>query len=319
MKKELPLSHMISLMEARDIRGLTRAISIVENDRPGKEELLEYAYFKRKTGDCLIVGFTGAPGVGKSTLINHVIKQYRQSGKTVGVIAVDPTSPYSGGAVLGDRIRMAEHNTDSGVYIRSLANRKAIGGLSEATKYILYLYVAFGFDTIILETLGVGQDEIDVAKYVDVVSLILVPGYGDTIQMAKSGIMEVADLFIINKSDKSGADTTKEQLSNALCARNEGNQLLIVNTVAERGEGIGDVIQAIQEIVGAVDSGKKETRTRQRIAAEIRSAILYRINGSIDRRIDHYVDRIVKEGSMTPMKASDEILKLLGGDLGAVR
>lgn len=319
MKKELPLSHMISLMEARDIRGLTRAISIVENDRPGKEELLEYAYFKRKTGDCLIVGFTGAPGVGKSTLINHVIKQYRQSGKTVGVIAVDPTSPYSGGAVLGDRIRMAEHNTDSGVYIRSLANRKAIGGLSEATKYILYLYVAFGFDTIILETLGVGQDEIDVAKYVDVVSLILVPGYGDTIQMAKSGIMEVADLFIINKSDKSGADTTKEQLSNALCARNEGNQLLIVNTVAERGEGIGDVIQAIQEIVGAVDSGKKETRTRQRIAAEIRSAILYRINGSIDRRIDHYVDRIVKEGSMTPMKASDEILKLLGGDLWAVR
>ncbi len=310
---------MISLMEARDIRGLTRAISIVENDRPGKEELLEYAYFKRKTGDCLIVGFTGAPGVGKSTLINHVIKQYRQSGKTVGVIAVDPTSPYSGGAVLGDRIRMAEHNTDSGVYIRSLANRKAIGGLSEATKYILYLYVAFGFDTIILETLGVGQDEIDVAKYVDVVSLILVPGYGDTIQMAKSGIMEVADLFIINKSDKSGADTTKEQLSNALCARNEGNQLLIVNTVAERGEGIGDVIQAIQEIVGAVDSGKKETRTRQRIAAEIRSAILYRINGSIDRRIDHYVDRIVKEGSMTPMKASDEILKLLGGDLWAVR
>lgn len=303
------IEEVISLIAARDIRGLTRAISIVENDWEGREELLDYA-FKKGSNGCLTVGFTGAPGVGKSTLINCVIKEYRLRGKTVGVIAVDPSSPFSGGALLGDRVRMSDHNPDPGVYIRSIASRKAIGGLSEATKYVLYMYKAFGFDVIIIETLGVGQDEIDVSHYVDVSAVILVPGYGDTVQMAKAGIIEIADFFIINKSDKPGADTAKNQLANALFSRPDRNHVNIVSTIAEQGKGITEVVQAIEEAV-PVDEAVIETKFKKRIAEEIRSAILSRIGKDIDKYIENYTG-LIKEASMTPIDASSEILKLIG-------
>ncbi|MEN6467257.1 MAG: methylmalonyl Co-A mutase-associated GTPase MeaB, partial [Syntrophaceae bacterium] len=290
MGNKFDLSSVIGLIEGRDIRGLTRAISIVENDREGREELLNYS-FRKKSNGCLTIGLTGAPGVGKSTLTNCIIKQYRAMGKTVGVLAVDPSSPYSGGAVLGDRIRMSEHNPDSGVFIRSIASRKAIGGLSEAAKYILYLFYAFGFDTIIVETLGVGQDETDVAKYVDITAVILVPGYGDTIQMAKAGIMEIADLFIVNKSDKPGADKTKQQLSNALYSSRGRIHVPIINTVAETEQGISEVVQAIQDIA-ASRSNMSEAKYRQRIAEEIRANVVSRIKKDIEKYIEEYVDLI---------------------------
>lgn len=306
--KSLRIDEVINLMKNRNIRGLTRAISIVENNEEEKEYLLSDA-FRRGFNSCLTLGFTGAPGTGKSTLINSVIKRYRQAGKTVGVIAVDPTSPYSGGAFLGDRIRMQEHNPDSGVYIRSLASRKALGGLSEATKFALYLYKAFVFDVIIVETLGVGQDEIDVSKYVDVTVVLLVPGYGDTIQMAKAGIMEIADVFVINKSDRPGADLLKKQVLNILYMKPESERPPVVNTIADRGEGIDEVIEAI-ELVKHRSALHKEERYRRRIAEEIRSSVISQLTREADRHLDKMVKKVMN-ASITPIEASEEILRLL--------
>jgi len=308
MTKKLLITEVIDLMERRQIRGLTKAISIIEDNKEGTEELLNDA-FRKSCNAGISIGFTGAPGAGKSTLVNAVIKQYRSAGKTVGVIAVDPTSPYSGGAVLGDRIRMREHNVDSGVYIRSLASRRAQGGLSDVTKFALYLYRAFGFDVIIVETLGVGQDEIDVVKYVDVTALLLVPGYGDNIQLSKAGIMEIADVFIINKSDKPGADTLKEQLKNIIYVMPEGKRPPIVNTVADRSEGILETVEAI-EMVSCRNTGRKEQMYRQRIAEEIRSSINSRFKRDVERYIDEMIEKVISS-SMTPIDASNEILRHL--------
>ena len=304
----LQIAEIIDLMEKRNIRGLARAISIIENNEEGAEELLNHAFHKscQSAGS---LGFTGAPGAGKSTLLNAIIKEYRRAGKSVGVIAVDPTSPYSGGAVLGDRIRMRDHNVDTGVYIRSLASRRAQGGLSDVTKFVLYLYRAFGFDVIIVETLGVGQDEIDVAKYVDVTSVLLVPGYGDNIQLSKAGIMEIADVFIINKSDKAGADTLKEQLKNIIYVMPEEIRPPIVNTIADKGVGIEDAIEAI-EMVSRRNIRKATQMFRQRIAEEIRSSIHSRFKNDVERHIEEMVEKVQKS-AMTPIEASKEILKRL--------
>jgi len=304
------LNSIIRLIEARDIRGLTRAISIVENEREGREELLNYS-FRKKASGCLTIGLTGAPGVGKSTLTNCIIKKYRAQGKTVGVLAVDPSSPYSGGAVLGDRVRMSAHNDDDGVFIRSVASRRAIGGLSEAAKYILYLFYAYGFDIMIVETLGVGQDETDVAKYVDITAVILVPGYGDTMQMAKAGIMEIADLFIINKSDKAGADKTRQQLANALYSTRGRLHIPIVNTVAENDEGIDEVVREIGKAAESLAS-MDETRYRRKIAEEIRANVVSRIKRDIEDYLDEYVD-LIRDTSLTPYQASDAIIRRLKG------
>ncbi|MGA2404237.1 MAG: methylmalonyl Co-A mutase-associated GTPase MeaB, partial [Syntrophobacteraceae bacterium] len=230
-------------------------------------------------------------------------------GKTVGVLAVDPTSPFSGGAVLGDRIRMQEHNPDSGVYIRSLASRKALGGLSEATKFALYLYKAYGFDVIIVETLGVGQDEIDVAKYVDVTALVLVPGYGDSIQMAKAGIMEIADVFIINKSDRPGADLLKKQILNTLYMKPEDQRPPVVNTMADRNEGIDEVMAAVESVRSRAAQHSEE-RYRRRITEEIRSSVLSQLALKTDRHLEDMVERVLKS-PLTPIEAAIEILKLL--------
>ncbi len=300
---------LISMIEARDVRGLTRAISIVENDRAGRDELLEYAFRKEPRDSGLTIGVTGAPGVGKSTLVSRLIDRYRRAGRSVGVIAVDPTSPYSGGAFLGDRVRMHVHNPDPAVFIRSLASRDAVGGLSETTKDILYLLKAYRFGVIIVETVGVGQDEVDVGRYVDVTAFVLIPGYGDGIQMAKAGVMEIADVFVVNKSDMPGADVTRQQLANALAVRSENGHKPIVNTVAESGAGVDRVVEAIER-VARVDAAARAARYRRRIAAEIRSAALRRVNRKIDAHLERYLDRIVEGGAMTPADASREILDL---------
>ncbi len=300
------MDDIIRLMEKRDIRGLTRAISIVENAREGWKTLLNDS-FKKERNHCLTVGFTGPPGAGKSTLINAVIRSYRKDGKTVGVLAVDPTSPFSGGAVLGDRVRMQEHNADSGVFIRSLASRKALGGLSEATKYVLYLYKAFGFDVILVETLGVGQDEIDIAKFVDITMVLLVPGYGDSIQMTKAGIMEIADLFVINKSDRPGADLLKNEIEGILCLKQANERPPVVKTSAERNEGIRELIETI-EAVSARTEVNKEERRRKRIEEEIRSAVFFQLADESDTYLPEMVDRVLAS-STTPIAAAEEIIR----------
>jgi LAO/AO transport system kinase len=300
------VDEAISWMKERNIRGLTRAISIVENNEEGRDALLNDA-FKRASGACFTLGFTGAPGVGKSTLVNAVIRSYRRLGKTVGVMAVDPTSPFSGGAVLGDRIRMQEHNPDSGVFIRSLASRKALGGLSEATKFALYLYKAFGFDVIIVETLGVGQDEIDVARFVDITTVLLVPGYGDTIQMAKAGIMEIADLFVINKSDRPGADLLKKQVENILYMKAETERPAVLNTVADQNLGIDAVMEAIEEVRRRKALQGREHH-RKRIVEEIRSSVLSRLATDADRHLEEMAAKVLTS-SMTPIEAAEEIIR----------
>jgi LAO/AO transport system kinase len=308
MADKLQITEIINLMGRRHIRGLTKAISIIENNEEGTEALLNDAFRKRGNAG-ISIGFTGAPGAGKSTLVNAVIKQYRAAGKTVGVVAVDPTSPFSGGAVLGDRIRMQEHNADSGVYIRSLASRRAQGGLADATKFALYLYKAFGFDVIIVETLGVGQDEIDVAKYVDVTAVLLIPGYGDNIQLSKAGIMEIADIFIINKSDKRGADTLREQLANIIYVMPEEKRPPIVHTIADKNIGIEEAIEAIEK-VSLRNSSRQEQLYRQRIAEEIRSSVHSRFKRDVENHLDEMIEKVMKS-SMTPIDASREILKRL--------
>jgi len=308
MTKKSKVVNIIELMENRHIRGLPKAISIIENDEEGRDEILDYA-FRKGSNSGIVLGFTGPPGAGKSTLLCSIIRQYRLVGKKVGVIAVDPTSPYSGGAVLGDRIRMQEHNADPGVYIRSLASRKAHGGLSDVTKYVLYLYRAFGFDVILLETLGVGQDEIDVTKYADITAVLLIPGYGDSIQLLKAGIMEIADVFIINKSDKIGADTLKKQLENIIYVMDENRRPLIVNTIADQNVGITETIEALEK-VNQRNLGQKELKYRQRISAEIRSSVSYRYEKEVDRHIEEMVEKVLK-ATMTPIEASKEILKRL--------
>ena len=308
MTRKLRIEEVIELLEKRNIRGLTRAISIIENNQDGAEVLLNNAFHKGRNSGA-VIGFTGAPGAGKSTLINAVIKQYRSDGQRVGVIAVDPTSPYSGGAVLGDRIRMQEHNIDPGVYIRSLASRRAQGGLSDVTKFALYLYRAFGFDKIIVETLGVGQDEIDVTKYVDVTAVLLVPGYGDNIQLSKAGIMEIADVFIVNKSDRPGADTLKEQLKNIVYVMPEEKRPPIVNTIADQGIGIEEAVAAI-ETVSRRNALCWEMRYRLRVAEEIRSSVYSHFKRDLEPCIAEMVEEVIM-GAMTPIEAANRILKRL--------
>jgi len=302
------LDMILNMIEGKNIQGLAKAITIVENNRNGKEYLLDVAC-RKGSNTSIILGFTGAPGAGKSTLINSVIRQYRKSGKTVGVIAVDPTSPYTGGAVLGDRMRMKEHNADPGVYIRSLASRKAMGGLSEATKYILYLYKAFAFDVIIIETVGVGQDEIDVAKYVEVTSVLLVPGYGDNIQLAKAGIMEIADIFVINKSDRHGADLLTNRVHNSVNASTGKDLALIVNTIADKNEGIEQLIEAIsQKRKRSVLCNKK--KQRERVTEEIRSSVM----AKLDSEVHHYIDKLIGaviNKRLTPFEAIEKILSFV--------
>ncbi|MDX9872174.1 MAG: methylmalonyl Co-A mutase-associated GTPase MeaB, partial [Clostridia bacterium] len=187
MHKIPDTEQVITLLERGNRRGLAKAITYVENGGAEKEILLEKVYEKAAV-PTLTVGITGAGGAGKSTLIDKLAAQYRSQGKTVGILAVDPTSPYSGGAFLGDRVRMSSHNSDPGVFIRSFGSRNCLGGISEAAKNALYLYKAYGFDVIILESLGVGQDETEISRYVDVNTVVLVPGLGDAMQMAKAGV-----------------------------------------------------------------------------------------------------------------------------------
>jgi LAO/AO transport system kinase len=214
----MDVKELIEQIKQRNRRALGKAITIVEDGDPGKEELLNYAY-KNMQDDAFIIGITGPGGAGKSTLIDKLIGAYRAKDKTVGVIAVDPSSPFTGGAVLGDRVRMGTHAMDKEVFIRSLGSRGAIGGISTGTKNVLYLYKTFGFDIIIVESLGVGQDETEITNFVDITVVTLVPGFGDEIQLSKAGIQEIGDVFIINKSDKPDADAVfnSSQTHSACC------------------------------------------------------------------------------------------------------
>ncbi len=235
----------IAKLRSGDLRALARAISTVENRAPGWSDLLK-ALFPH-TGKARVIGLTGAPGAGKSTLVDQLAKHYRKQNETVGIVAVDPSSPYTGGAILGDRIRMQDHYADPGIFIRSMATRGSLGGLARATADATTVLDASGRDVVMIETVGVGQDEIDIVRLADVTIVILVPGMGDDVQTIKAGIMEIADIFVINKSDHSGAERVEREIRamQSLATRNDRWTPPIVKTVANSGEGTTDLAAAI--------------------------------------------------------------------------
>jgi LAO/AO transport system kinase len=241
----LDIQPWIAQLCSGDVRALARAISTVENRSPGWSELLK-ALFPH-SGKARVLGLTGPPGAGKSTLVNQLARFYRKENHTVGIIAVDPTSPYTGGAILGDRIRMQDHFSDPGIYIRSMATRGSLGGLARTTADVTMVLDASGRDIIMIETVGVGQDEVDIVRLADVTIVILVPGMGDDVQTIKAGIMEIADIFVINKSDRDGAEHVEREIRalQSLAMRSDGWTPPIVKAIASQGAGI-------EELAGAV-------------------------------------------------------------------
>jgi len=238
---------LVEHLRSGDSRALARAISTVENRAPGWTELLK-ALFPH-SGKARILGLTGPPGAGKSTLVDHLARYYRKQNRTVGIIAVDPTSPYTGGAILGDRIRMQEHFSDPGIYIRSMATRGSLGGLARTTADVATVLDASGRDLVMIETVGVGQDEVDIVRLADITIVILVPGMGDDVQSIKAGIMEIADIFVINKSDREGAERVEREIRalQSLAIRSDHWTPPIVKTIASEGKGIEELAAAIGE------------------------------------------------------------------------
>jgi len=235
----------IDLLRSGDPRALARAISAVENHAPGWIELLKELF--PYTGRALTIGLTGSPGAGKSTLVDQLAKLYRKEDQKIGIIAVDPTSPYTGGAILGDRIRMQDHFSDPGIYIRSMATRGSLGGLARATADASLVLDASGRDVVMIETVGVGQDEVDIVRVADITVVILVPGMGDDVQTIKAGIMEIADIFVINKSDHEGSERVEKEIRalQSLAARQDGWVPPVVKTVATTAAGVQELAQSI--------------------------------------------------------------------------
>jgi len=273
-----------------DTRAIARAMTWIENEHAARETLIDEIY--PHCGRATVLGITGPPGAGKSTLTDQLITRERQKGKKVGIIAVDPSSPFSGGAILGDRLRMQQHATDNGVFIRSMASRGHLGGVATATSDAVKVLDAAGFETIILETIGVGQTEIDVMQIADIVLLILVPGLGDEIQALKAGVMEIGDVFVINKADRDDAAKIKAEVEYVLNLKFAGsledrNPVIMVSAL--NGDGIDEldeVIQVYQQSITA--NGKLTKRRKDRIASELQSIA--------SRKIEHLVHRHLEFG-----------------------
>src|SRR5215472_5245806 len=241
------LQPWVDRVRAGDRRAIGRAMSAVESGEPEAEPLLKLLF--AHAGTAHVVGVTGSPGSGKSTLVEKLAAEYRQRDQRVGIVAVDSTSPFSGGAILGDRIRMQSLSTDGGVYIRSMATRGELGGLAPAAHDIVTVLEAAGFGTVLVETVGVGQDEVEIARLADVTVLVLAPGMGDDVQTFKAGVMEIADVFAINKADRRGAGRVEQELSAMLSIspRADGWRPAIIKTVASTGDGAAELAKAIDE------------------------------------------------------------------------
>lgn len=300
---------LVKRMRAGELGALARVITELERLSKSAPQLLEdMAPF---LGQAIVVGFTGPPGAGKSTLVNAYIGRLRAENKTVGVIAVDPSSPISGGAILGDRIRMSEHTGDDGVFIRSLASRGHVGGLSPAAVRIIDAMDASGRDVIIVETVGAGQSDIDVAEIADIRVVLSAPGLGDDIQAMKAGILEIADLLVVNKADLPDAERTYRQLQFALSLRRGGGDTSVVKTVATTGGGVDELAAKIAEIATAASRSPAERRRRR-----ARQLLAWAVTDLIDQRIRKEggpeVDRLCDEILTAELSPIDAARRLLG-------
>lgn len=279
---ELSIENWAERVRGGDPRALARAISAVENGAPQSAGLLKALF--PYSGKARVIGITGSPGAGKSTLVDQLAREYRRQGKMVGIIAVDPTSPYSGGAILGDRIRMLSHHADPGIFIRSMATRGFLGGLARATTDVATLLDASGKEIVLIETVGVGQDEVDIVRLADVTVLMLVPGMGDDVQTIKAGIMEIADVFAINKSDREGADRVEREIRamQSLASRKDRWTPPIVKTVATEGKGMEELSAAIvnyEQFLQKQDllRSKKISNWQERLVEMLRDGLLDRL------------------------------------------
>ncbi len=282
-----PDPTLVDQIRSGDARALARAISTVENRAAGWSELLKTLF--PYTGKARVIGLTGAPGAGKSTLVDQLAKHYRKENRTIGIIAVDPTSPYTGGAILGDRIRMQDHYSDPGIYIRSMATRGSLGGLARATADAATVLDASGRDLVMIETVGVGQDEIDIVRLADVTVVILVPGMGDDVQTIKAGIMEIADIFVINKSDREGAERVEREIRalQSLATRHDKWTPPIVKTVASDGAGTAELAEAIADYEAYLKQEnlllkKNVENWQERLVEMLRDAMLEKARGQTD-------------------------------------
>lgn len=262
---------------AGDLQAAARLMRALDDGLPGAVEALRAIY--PHTGKAFVLGVTGTPGAGKSTLVDALVARLRAAGQRVGVVAVDPSSPFSGGAILGDRIRMQRHALDPGVFIRSLATRGHMGGLSRTTGDAVNVLDAAGFQTVIVETVGVGQDEVDVVRLVDTALVVSVPGLGDDVQAIKHGILEIADVLVVNKGDREGADRTARDLRAMLSLRTNGPQdLEIIQTVATRGEGIDELLAAVdRHRQRQQETGAFAERRRTQAEAQLRAVVMDRL------------------------------------------
>jgi LAO/AO transport system kinase len=299
---------------AGDKRALARAISLVENDDPEGWRLVSDVY--PHTGNAAIIGFTGPPGVGKSTLLGALTKLERGRERTVAVLSIDPSSPFTKGALLGDRIRLSDHFLDPGVFIRSMANRGALGGLSEATLQAALLMDASGRDVVLLETVGVGQAEVDIIDHADTVVLVLMPGSGDSIQALKAGVMEIPDVIVVNKADHPLTDTMVREIKGVLAlGPREGWEVPIVRTEATRGEGVEELSEKLAEHHAYIESeGTLSERRRRNLMNEVLAIATFRMRRELeasvqeDQAVQELLERVVRR-QLDPASAAATILE----------
>jgi LAO/AO transport system kinase len=312
--REPAAAALVSAADGGDPRALARLISLVENGSPQLRGVMKL--IASRTGQARVIGLTGAPGVGKSTITGALVRAYRGRGQRVGVLAVDPTSPFTGGALLGDRVRMQEHATDDGVFIRSMASRGHLGGLSWAVPQALRILDAAGFDVVLIETVGVGQAEVAIASLADSTLVIVAPGMGDSVQAAKAGILEIADIFVVNKSDRPGAQEAIRDLRTMLAMASYGEGAWkppIVSTSAMSGEGIDDLVARLNaHAAWLAESGEGERRRVARAREEITVLAVAQVRERLgalpgESRLEDLAGQVAV-GKLDPYSAADQLI-----------
>ncbi|MFC7493673.1 MULTISPECIES: methylmalonyl Co-A mutase-associated GTPase MeaB [unclassified Nocardioides] len=313
-RRDLAVPDLVERARAGEARAVARLISLVEDESPLLREVM--AALAPYTGNAQVIGITGSPGVGKSTSTSALVTELRRAGKRVGVLAVDPSSPFSGGALLGDRVRMQDHALDREVYIRSMASRGHLGGLSWTTPQALRVLDAAGCDVVLIETVGVGQSEVEIAGLADTTMVLLAPGMGDGIQAAKAGILEIGDLYVVNKADRDGAEQVRRDLRSMLALADRSDDAWrppIVMTVAQRAQGLDEVVAEIDRHRSwLTSSGELERRRTRRARDEIEAIALTALRarwGDVHGRseLDELATAVVK-GETDPYAAADELL-----------